>query len=367
MPVEMGIWRIDGDSPRRLGASTLPTEAMLEEFLERDPSLLGERLLVIGRQVRTPYGKYIDLLAMNADGNLDVLELKREKTPREVVAQALDYGSWVSTLTRDEVIRIANSYLGRPLEVAFEDVFGGALPDELNSELRLTVVASELDSSSERIVTYLRDLGVPINAVFFSFLEDDGRRYLARSWLASADETSPNAVALQRGGKRAEWNGRDWYVNFGEFQPGRSWADGRKFGFVSAGGGARFSQTLRAVPVGARVNVFVPGKGYVAVGITLGEACRFDEANVWVDGEWSSLADQALVGQYGHGNAGGRDTDDVAEYVIPVRWLEAKPATEAYWEKGLFANMLSACRLRQEFTLERLRQHFDLDRFESEE
>ena len=91
MPVEMGIWRIDGDTPRRLGASTLPSEATLEEFLERDPSLLGERLLVIGRQVRTPYGKYIDLLAMDADGNLNVLELKRDKTPREVVAQALDY------------------------------------------------------------------------------------------------------------------------------------------------------------------------------------------------------------------------------------------------------------------------------------
>lgn len=35
----------------------MPSEVMLEEFLERDPSLLGERLLVIGRQVHTPYGK----------------------------------------------------------------------------------------------------------------------------------------------------------------------------------------------------------------------------------------------------------------------------------------------------------------------
>lgn len=69
MPVEMGMWRIDGETPKRLTSASLPTEATLEAFLERDPSLLGERLLVIGRQVHTPHGKYIDLLAMDAEGN----------------------------------------------------------------------------------------------------------------------------------------------------------------------------------------------------------------------------------------------------------------------------------------------------------
>lgn len=53
MPVEIGVWRMDGDTPRRLSATMMPTELMLEDFLERDPSLLGNRLLVIGRQVRT--------------------------------------------------------------------------------------------------------------------------------------------------------------------------------------------------------------------------------------------------------------------------------------------------------------------------
>ena len=54
MPIEMGLWRIDGEKPQRIVTSALPTEAMLEDFLEKDPSLLGAPLLVIGRQVRTP-------------------------------------------------------------------------------------------------------------------------------------------------------------------------------------------------------------------------------------------------------------------------------------------------------------------------
>lgn len=44
---------------------------------------------------------------------------------------------------------------------------------------------------------------------------------------------------------------------------------------------------------------------------------------------------------------------DDAEYVVPVRWAKSVPVEEAYSETGMFANQNSACKLRQEFTLER--------------
>lgn len=359
MPVEMGIWRVDGVSPRRLTTATLPSEKALEDFLEQDPALLGERLLVIGRQVRTPYGKLIDLLAVDADGNLHVLELKRDRTPREVVAQVLDYGSWVTSLDRDGVLAIANGHLDQPFEVAFEDAFNATPPDELNGEQQLTIVATELDDSSERIVEYLASYGVPINAVFFSHLQDGDRRYLARSWLMPPDEISAGAPG-RRSGKRADWNGRDWFVSFGDGL-GRSWQDGRRFSFVSAGGDPWYSRTLRALPVGARVFVHIAKSGYVAVGETLREAQRFDAAEVVVDGTWSRLADQDLHAPYRHSDALGDVTDDNAEYVVPVRWIVSVDRRDAYWEKGMFANQNSACKLRQEFTLTKLSAHFDLD------
>ena len=311
--------------------------------------------------MRTPHGKLIDLLAIDADGNLHVLELKRDKTPRDVVAQVLDYGSWVTTLTREQVIDLASGHLAVPFEAAFEDVFGAAPPDELNAELELTIVATDLDASSERIVTYLRGFGLPINAVFFSYLEDDDRRYLARSWLATSMEETSGSTAQAKKGKRADWNGRDWFVSFGDDVSSRSWEDGRTFGFVSAGGDAWYSRTLRSLPVGARVNVHIPGHGYVAVGETIGEAARFDEAKVLVDDHWVPLADQRLNAPYAHGSPGQAQTDDVAEYVVPVRWFTSRPKAGAYWEKGMFANQNSACKLRQEFTLHRLATHFGVD------
>ena len=72
------------------------------------------------------------------------------------------------------------------------------------------------------------------------------------------------------------------------------------------------------------------------------------------------LADQQLIGTYEHGVNGMTETDDMAEWVVPVRWHTSVPAEQAYWEKGMFANQNSACKLRQEFTLERLAQRFGL-------
>ena len=359
MPVEMGIWRMDGDSPRRLSATGMPTEVMLEEFLERDPSLLGDRLLVIGRQVHTPYGKFIDLLAMDVEGNLHVLELKRDKTPRDVVAQVLDYGSWVTTLDRDTIIDLANENLDSPFETAFEEVFGSSAPDELNASLNLVVVATDLDSSSERIITYLRGFGVPVNVVFFTYLEDDGRRYLARSWLAASDDASggTGTPARKQKSKRAEWNGTDWFVSFGD-ESVRSWDDGRRYGFISAGGGRWYSGSLHNLPVGARVNVHIPKNGYVGIGEVLRPATRFDEVEVSVNGEWVRLADQELTANYRFSADGTRDSDDDAEYAVPVRWLITVPKSEAFWVKGMFANQNSACKLRQEFTLDLLAERF---------
>ena len=88
MPVEVALWRM-GDKPKRVNFSPIDAESRLEQILAADPTIIDPNLLLIGRQVLTAYGKFIDLLALDCDGNLVVIELKRNRTPREVVAQCL--------------------------------------------------------------------------------------------------------------------------------------------------------------------------------------------------------------------------------------------------------------------------------------
>jgi len=358
MALEIGLWRVDSGTPVRVGASTFPLEARLEELIQSDPTILGEPLLVVGRQVPTAFGKFIDLLAVGADGTMHVLELKRDRTPREVVAQVLDYGSWVQGLSHSEVLDIFDSQHEAAFEVAFEEQFGTKPPDELNGGHTLTVIAADIDAATERIVTYLAGFDVPVNVVFFRYFRDDEREYLARSWLLDETVVAPGGAGPKRGGTREPWNGHDWYVSFGEYDGGRNWDDARKYGFVSAGGRPWYSRTLRSLPVGARIFTYIPQAGYVGVGTTTGEASQFQDALVTIDGEQLKLSDQPLAGNYHHPPVGGEDT---AEYVVPVEWITTKPRELAVHERGLFANQNSACKLRNRFTLNTLYTEFGLE------
>jgi RecB family endonuclease NucS len=66
--------------------------------------MIADDFLVIGRQVRTDYDGYIDLLCLDSRGDTVIIELKRGRTPREVTAQSLDYASWVKELSRETII-----------------------------------------------------------------------------------------------------------------------------------------------------------------------------------------------------------------------------------------------------------------------
>jgi len=92
MPIRHAIWKI-GIKPEPLTEASLGKEALLEQMIVDDPAILSDRWLLIGRQVRTTHGGFIDLPALNQDAQLIIIELKRDQTPREVVSQALDYDS----------------------------------------------------------------------------------------------------------------------------------------------------------------------------------------------------------------------------------------------------------------------------------
>lgn len=366
MPLEFGLWRVD-DEPVRIATRPMPLESRLEALIEADPAILGQPLLLIGRQVTTQYGKVVDLLGLDAEGGLHVLELKRDRTPREVVAQVLDYGSWAQDLTNEQIRDIYTAYargkgLAEELDEAFALRFGGSPPDALNSTHALTIVASEIDAATERIVTYLANgFQVPVNVLFFRYFEDAGRSYLARTWLIDETEAVVPSAGAKGRGKQEPWNGTDWYVSFGDEPGSRNWDDALQYGFVSAGGGEWFSRTIRALPIGARVFTHIPKVGYVGVGTVTGEPQPFEDAAFTTDGQNRQMADLPLTGTYRH-TAGReqKDGEDRREWIVPVAWDRAVRREEALWRPGFFANQNSACKLRARFTIDEVSRHFGI-------
>ena len=216
----MNLWRIEEDRPRPLVAAGIDEEKRLESILADDIKILGlGPLMLLGRQVLTDHGARVDLLALDEGGTLYVIELKRARTPREVVAQVLDYGSWARGLSAESLARIFESgpfAHSRTFHTAFADQFDGAPPETINENHRLVIVASQLDDSTQRIVEYLlEDYGVPINAVFFRYFRDGESEYLGRSWLKDPDVAEERARSKETKRTPGEWNGNDYYVLFG--------------------------------------------------------------------------------------------------------------------------------------------------------
>ncbi len=208
MQKEVRLWRVGaGDQLGELKRTPVPLESRLEAWLEQDISILSDELLVIGRQVSTDHGGVIDLLCLDRNADVVVVELKRDKTPRQITAQVLDYASWVRELSNEDVTRIADDYLPRhnavDLPSAFRHRFGLELPEVVNESHSLLIVASSIDAASHRIIEYLSDAhGVRINAVTFHFFEDpDGVQLLARVFLLqpeSVEQRSSQRSASKR-------------------------------------------------------------------------------------------------------------------------------------------------------------------------
>lgn len=59
MAIEQGIWKI-GDKPTKLKPVILASEEQIVAYI----SILNSNWLLIGRQVRTDFDKYIDLLGL---------------------------------------------------------------------------------------------------------------------------------------------------------------------------------------------------------------------------------------------------------------------------------------------------------------
>lgn len=360
MPIEFGLWRIDNDDFRRLSSSKLTDEARLERLLIEDPNLLGRKLLIVGQQVQTASDNRLDLLAIDASGNLHIIELKRDRTPRDVVAQALDYASWIRTLTYDDIVEIYDNFdSSREFEEAFADRFSSSrpegesdIPEDVNQSHSLTIVASELDAATERIIQYLADeYDVPVNAVRFNYYEDHGREYIGRTWLIDPQDT-PEPPS-----KRESWNGRDFYVSFGH-NIHRSWEDARQYGLISGGQGEWYSRTLNQLFVGARIFVHIPQHGYVGVGEVAREKTPVTEFTLEIDGEQHPILDLDLDAEAMGENA---DDPELREYVVGVDWVDTRPLNEAYWEAGMYANQNTVTKLRNQFTLDRLYQQFNIE------
>ena len=189
------------------------TEEDLHQLIAKNPQLITVEdsewrrmpTATIGSHLRFPDGE-IDLLLVDIEGNLTLVELKRNKTPRDVIAQILDYASILyqngvesiegnikaqSNFTNGlqdviEKFKEENPDYSEELEI---DAIRKKMENSVNGrDLQLLIVSYEVEEPIRRVTEYLREVyGVKIYCVEFDYFADRENEYFVPEIIGAED------------------------------------------------------------------------------------------------------------------------------------------------------------------------------------
>ena len=180
-------------------------ESVLEEWLESNPDKILEngRILIIGRQVRTDLGGFIDLLGVDREGNVVVVELKRDRTPRDVVAQALEYAAFAARLDVDAlegILRVHEHDESLSLADCHRECFsvGQSEAVAFNKDQHIVVVGQQVTPAIRQTAAFLGSKGIHVTCVEFTFFEAaGGGRLLSQELVVGREHVKPRRVTSE--------------------------------------------------------------------------------------------------------------------------------------------------------------------------
>ena len=147
----------------------------LAKWVEQHPAILGEELLIITAE----YDRFdktnerLDLLAVDKDGNLVVIELKRDDSGRNVDLQAIKYAAYCSTLRLGDLVEM---YVKHQKQKGNEITSGQAQEailafienddfEEFNDRPRIILVSREFRPEVTASVLWLRKFSLDVSCV----------------------------------------------------------------------------------------------------------------------------------------------------------------------------------------------------------
>lgn len=211
----------------KVKTDSIDYEKDFKNWLENSPSVLLDddiesTVLWIGRQVNATVGdagKYPDLIGIDSNGDLVIVELKKGKTPREVVAQILEYASWGASLNYDNLNSIAQSYYsndkdlgGKSLAAIFQDVFlpesEGEVNIQFNVNQKLYIVAEDISPIVKQVATHLRSrYKVDIYCMEYEVLKtQQGEFLISTEKILGYDEIRTNSINGKNTNINERWN-----------------------------------------------------------------------------------------------------------------------------------------------------------------
>ena len=220
----MPIFRLEKDKLIRARETNVELEKHLENWLENSPwaVIQDELILWIDRQTSAQDEEgtiFPDLLGVDSEGNLVIVEFKRGRTPRDVVAQLLEYAAWANELPPEQIHDIADAYFekrdefrGKTFTEAFREVFDMPETDELpplKRKLRLFVVAEDIHQRVIGVCRFLRtSYKMDVSCIAVSkFQTESGDEIVSMENKVGAEDIVTPKTRQQRTSQTSRWQG----------------------------------------------------------------------------------------------------------------------------------------------------------------
>lgn len=177
----------------------------LQEWIANNPSSLGEDLLIIQKEFNGfgETNERLDLLALDKIGNLVIIENKLDDSGRDVTWQTIKYASYCSSLTKQEIIKIYQEYLGtsEKAEEKISEFYDGKEIEEiilnqgLNSQ-RLIMIAANFRKEVTSSVLWLMNFKMRIQCFKVTPFELDKQLFLNIEQILPTKATEDFAISI---------------------------------------------------------------------------------------------------------------------------------------------------------------------------
>lgn len=169
MSIEPQLFRVDPDSKVSVKATEVDFSHLgleerrdIQEWVVANPEILGDELLIIAKEFsdfdRT--SERLDLLAIDRDGKLVIIELKRDHSGADAHWQAIKYASYLRHATHEDILRMLATYERVPEAEAegriLEHIETGSL-ENLNDDQRIILASHRFAPEVTSAVLWLND------------------------------------------------------------------------------------------------------------------------------------------------------------------------------------------------------------------
>lgn len=216
------LYRVAGQELEEVKQTTAADEALyesdVEDWVSKAPAVLGEPLLIIGRQVQLDEGKdRIDLLAVDKAGRLVIIELKRDLVGGSADLQALRYAALVGGWTYEDIRRQAE---GHWRTVGVSETFAQRLDKfcdegyELNQDQRVILAGRDIRPRLGTMAQWLRAHRIDVSVVSISLFRDTDRIYLQPQVVIPVPTDERLTVKVSIGSSDKPWlvDGQAWHL-----------------------------------------------------------------------------------------------------------------------------------------------------------